>query len=131
RPRTEKSSEDAASRDHRAKQFSFEKFRYEIGHRHGSPAQQPVHILLAELPHGTPGLQHAPEIAFAGIIDIWRRKFQRIANTAADLCDHRLKFLILNRVLLGKLRDFLSSALRIVVKSKRAPVRREGRHADL
>src|SRR5271157_2257654 len=73
RPGAEKGSENSASCDDRAQQFGFEIFRYEIGYGHRSPAQNSVHILLAEVAQGAAGLEYAPKIAAAWVIDIgWR-----------------------------------------------------------
>ena len=72
RPWSEKCAEDAASRDHGAQQFGLAILRGQVGNGHWSPAQQAVHVLLAEIANGAPGLQHAPEIAATGMIDVGR-----------------------------------------------------------
>ncbi len=54
------------------KQFSLKVFGDNIGHGRRSPAQQAIHIFLAQIANRASGLQHSPEIASAGAVDIRR-----------------------------------------------------------
>src|SRR6267143_487309 len=76
RPWAQKGSEQAASSHDGAKEFGLEIFSREIGDRHRSPTQQAVHIFLAEIADGAPGLQHAPEITAAGVVNVGPRHWR-------------------------------------------------------
>ena len=62
-PRSEECSENSARGDGGAQQFGLEIFRDQIGDRHRSPAQQAVHVFLAQFAEGAAGVEHAPQIA--------------------------------------------------------------------
>ena len=85
RPRPQKCPEHAASRNHRAQQLCFKIFRRQIRHCHRPPAQQAKHVSLSQFADRAPGLQHAPQIAAAGMVDVRRRGRQRFGNDLADL----------------------------------------------
>ena len=91
RPRAQECSEDSARGDGGAQQFGLEIFRHQIGDRHRSPAQQAVHISLAEFADGASGLEHAPQIAGAGIVDVGRSQGERFANDLAHLGERCLE----------------------------------------
>src|SRR5437660_1662524 len=87
RPWAKKRSEDSAGGNYSAQQFGLEELRHQVGHRHWSPAQHAVKILLAQFSQRASGLQHAPQVALAGIVNIRWRELQRLANDAADLLE--------------------------------------------
>ena len=69
-----KCTEDSAGGDGGAKRFGVEKFGDQVRDCHRSPAQNAVEIFLAEITDGATGLQHSPEIAAGGVVDVGRRK---------------------------------------------------------
>src|SRR5258708_2211761 len=83
-PGAEESSEDSPSGDDGAQQFGLEVLSDQIGYGHWSPAQDAVHIALAEVAEGTAGFEHAPKIAAAGVIDIGRSGGEGFGNYFAD-----------------------------------------------
>src|SRR5258708_2318072 len=100
RPRTKKSSEDSASGDYGAQQFSLEIFRDQIGHGHWSPAQDAVHVPLAEVAEGAASFEHAPKIAAAGVVDIGRCGGERFRDHFADFAERLFELGILRGVFL-------------------------------
>src|SRR6266852_1412452 len=91
RPWPHGSSKDSTSGDGGAQKFSLKEFCYQVGHRHRAPAQQPVHVFLAELAQSASGLEHGPEIAAAGIVNVRRRKLQGIGNNVPNLFQRLLE----------------------------------------
>ena len=86
---------------------------------------------LPSLRMARPGLQHAPEIAAAGMIDVRRRQRQRFGNDlarssssdcwnsgyfAASFCENAA---------------ISAQSCRIVIEDQRAPIRRERSHGEL
>ena len=129
RPRPQESSEHAASGDYGPQQFRLEIFRRQVGDRHWSPAQQPEHVFLAQLANRAPGLQHAPEITSARVVNIRRRGCERVGNDFADLGQRLLKLGILARILLRKGGDFLRGFASVLIQRERPSVRTQRRHA--
>src|SRR5450432_481963 len=90
RPGAHRGAEYSASGDRGAKQFGFKELGGEIGNGHRSPAEQPVHILLAKFAQAASSLQHSPQVGAAGIVNVWRRQFKRVSDDAADLFERLL-----------------------------------------
>src|ERR1019366_7917043 len=118
RPRTKKSSEHSASRNHRPQQFRFKVFRRQVRDSHGPPAQQPEHIFPSQLANRSPRLEHAPQIAATGTVDVRWSGCKRVANDLANLPQRLLKLGVLPRILLRERSDLLRRLACILIERK-------------
>ena len=113
RPRAHGGAKDSARGNGGAQEFGFKELGDQIGHGHWSPAQQPIHIFLAEFAQAASGLQHGPEIGAAGIVDVGRRQASarrqsRVQFSAMTACNSGYCV----RVFGGKLTDLFGGARR-------------------
>src|SRR5579859_3659313 len=82
RPRSQCCAKDSTSGNHGAEQFGLKKLGYQVGDGHRSPAQDAVHIFLAQLAQAAPGFEHAPEIGTARTVDVGGGSLSASAITA-------------------------------------------------
>src|SRR5579885_1225386 len=115
-PRAEVCSEDSASGDDGAEKFGLEIFRGEVGYGHGPPAEETEHVFFAELADGASGLEHAPEIAATGIIEVGRSGGECVGDDFADLTERLLEFGILGGVFLREGGDFLRGFCGVLIE---------------
>ncbi len=130
-PWSQESSEDAARCDCRPQRLGIKELGDEIGSGHRSPAQDAVHIFLAEVSYSAAGLQHSPEITATGVVDIWRRKRECLADHLADLTESRAEVGVTDGIFLRPLGDFLCCLFRVRVENERPSVRRQRNGAYL
>ena len=114
-----------------AKQFTREPFRQQVGNRHRGPAQQPIHVLRAQLADATPGTQHEQKIGKIGVVEVGRQLTQQWRKHGCHARQCLLKFAIVLRVFQRALGQLCDAALDTAVEQHRPAVARKTKHTRL
>ena len=121
-PRARGRAEDSSRGDGGAKQFRLEKLRDEIRNGHGAPANQALHVFLAQAAEGLSGAEKIPEVTGGGLVDFGRGHEEEIADEGTRGVESFAQLGVFRGVGFRGRRDCGGGFARVGVEEKRAAV---------
>src|SRR2546422_541923 len=128
-PRAEGRAENASRRNDSADELGFEKFRNEIRHSHGAPAEKVEDSLLAEHAHVAASLKEIPEVFGSRLVDCRRRDGHKLVEDTSEMIESVREFNVLRGILGGNTGNAPSGFGVVVPEKKCVAIGRGGEDA--